>query len=46
MPEYRKTQTTSGFFGEISISLKHLGSGDVTRTHDTPGMNACGDGVQ
>ena len=34
-----KTQTTSGLFGCIFFLMHHGGSGDVTRTHDTPGMN-------
>lgn len=33
-------------FGGASIKMTRFGSGDVIRTHDTPGMKACVDEVQ
>ena len=40
-----KKPEDSGFFAAASKQSKVSGSGDVIRTHDTPGMKACGDGV-
>ena len=37
--EAAKKPEDSGFFGTASKQSKVNGSGDVTRTHDTPGMN-------
>ena len=39
-----KPRQRLGFSGTYFL-MHHSGSGDVTRTHDTPGMKACGDGV-
>lgn len=40
--ENEKAQTTPRLCRCIFFLAHHVGSGDATRTHDTPGMNACG----